>query len=237
MSVLSLFRLVVMLAFTAWVCFPLLAEGETPMPPMPILPEDYPEEGDTGSEEEDTPPAEEREPVSLELVDWSSFFAHYDWSAWDDRITAWYADCNEEAIITPPLPLGARMHHSLGVEEWSPPFDILCPHLESIVFEEIQMWQVRIEEHVDTAGNRSFWTLIGNTIVHKLPVPTTFNPTAWICSLYEATSLPEWLFNDEEETAEWLSVRDRSRLAISLTLLPTGMLSTYNTLMLELAIE
>ena len=243
MSVLSLFRLVVMLAFTAWVCFPLLAEGETPMPPMPVLPEDYLDEGEEGEsgddgvveEESVTPTEEEASEPSLSVVDWSSLFAQYDWSAWDERVEAWFADCRDAALITPPLPLGARMHHSLGVEEWSPPFDILCPHLESIVFEEIQMWQVRIEEHVDTAGNRSFWTLIGNTIVHKLPVPTTFNPTAWICSLYEATSLPEWLFNDEEETAEWLSVRDRSRLAISLTLLPTGMLSTYNTLMLELA--
>ena len=54
MSVLSLFRLVVMLAFTAWVCFPLLAEGETPMSPMPILPEDYLEDDDTGGEEEDS---------------------------------------------------------------------------------------------------------------------------------------------------------------------------------------
>ena len=176
MSVLSLFRLVVMLALTAWVCFPLLAEGETPMPPMPVLPEDYLDEGEEGEsgddgvveEESVTPTEEEASEPSLSVVDWSSLFAQYDWSAWDERVEAWFADCRDAALITPPLPLGARMHHSLGVEEWFSPFDTLCPHLESIVFEEIQMWQVRVEEHIDAVGNRSFWTLIGNTIVHKL---------------------------------------------------------------------
>ena len=207
------------------------------MPPQPtVSPEDETGQTDEESADDEESTTEVDIPTSLAIVDWSSFFIQYDWSAWDERVATWYSNCDDVALTTPPLPFGARMHHCLEAEEWSSPFDELCPNLESIVIEDIQTWQVRVEEHVDAAGRRVFWTLIGNVIVHKLPVPTPFSPIDWICSLYE-DDIPEWLFEDEDKTAEWFKVRDRSRIALLLTLVPMGQLSTYNTLMITLAEE
>ena len=235
MNTFFLFRTTITLLFAIFTYHTLFAEGDFPGPPLPNLsPEDETELPNEGSDDNEDTPIEENTPTSLALIDYSSFFNHYDWSTWDERIATWYSNCHDAALMTPPLPLGTRMHHALGVEEVFPPFDELCPNLEAIVVGDIQTWQVRVEEHINAEGERSFWTLIGNVIVHKLPSPMTFNPTNWICSLYE-DNLPTWLFEDEEQTTEWLSIRDRSRLAITLTILPTGMLSTYTTVMIELA--
>ena len=235
MNTFFLFRTTITLLFAIFTYHTLFAEGDFSGPPLPNLsPEDETELPNEGSDDNEDAPVEENTPTSLALIDYSSFFNQYDWSTWDERIATWYSNCHDAALMTPPLPLGIRMYHTLGVEEVFPPFDELCPNLEAIVVGDIQTWQVRVEEHINAEGERSFWTLIGNVIVHKLPSSMTFNPTNWICSLYE-DNLPTWLFEDEEQTTEWLSIRDRSRLAITLTILPTGMLSTYNTAMIELA--
>ena len=208
-------------------------------PPMPSLPDDSLEgdaEGD-GGEETVTPDTEVAEQVSLDVVDWSLFLNHLDWQAWDARVVAWYENCRDAATMTPPLPYGMRMHHSLGVEEWNEPFQTLCPNLESVVLDDIQMWEIKVEEHVDSLGQRTFCTLIGKVIVHKLPVPTTFCLETWLRSVYPNNLVNQWMAQDEASMADCLQIHERCRLAITLTVVPQGALSTYNAIMAARAAE
>lgn len=221
------------LLFSAFAPFCLLAQA----PPLPGL--FYEDESDTGNEGtleggEATEEATPEEEISYEIVDLSPYFSMLDWSAWDNEVRAWFETCNTYASMVPPLPLGVRYSFSLDTRECTPPFDVVCSHFASVDVDDIQTWGIRVEEQIDAYGTRTFCTLIGRTILRKIAVDPSFDPTAWILSTYEP---PEWLYENEEQTNYWFQTHDRSRFIMSFTVVPTGQLSSYNALMATLAAE
>ena len=229
MSVLSFFRLVVMLAFTAWVCFPLLAEGETPMPPMPILPEDYPEEGEEGesSEEgEDIPEASVSSQAPLEDVDWSEQFAHLNWQTWDDLTHTWFATIgvDEEAIQFPPTPPEVRISVGQTLQDLPDYFCSVTNVLESVTVEGITTWGFSVGEIINDDGSRVLETRSGKNILHRSNVPSSFNPENWSLLVYNrGNPLPDWFNEDAELRSTWFMLRGRERLQMAFTFVEPGM--------------
>lgn len=206
-----------------------------PMPDFSYDEEETEEEGETNETDGDANEEIVQNGESkCEFVDWSSYFSMLDWSAWDNEVREWFEGCGEYATSVPPLPLGARYAYSIGVREVSSPFDVICPTLESINIDDIQTWGICVEEHIDANGCRTFCTLVGRTIVRKLAVPSSFNPMEWVLSSYDS---PAWLYEDKLQTAQWFQQHDRSRIAMTFTVVPLGQYSAYTSLMATLAEE
>ena len=234
MRILSRFRLVILLAFAALTSFSLSAEGEIPMPPMPVLPEDYLDD-DTGGEEEDSTTTNMVSSITFSYTDDVLKYLDYAWYSWDSRVRAWYDGTDEGEGLGPivqdypPMPKGSLFYVSSTVEPLCEPFISITNAVQAIDFYGIPTWTARVQECVSETGERTFETYFGTSRCRQIPVSQFFDPRAWTLRWFTKDhQLPKWLeFEGDDCVANWFETRGRERFGFSVTFVPEELFAAY----------
>ena len=218
------------------------------MPPMPILPEDYPEEGEEGESGDegsvgDATTSDAALSAITSYTDDILKYLDYAWYSWDSRVRAWYDGTDEGEGLGPivqhypPMPKGALFYVSSTIEPLCEPFTAMTNAVPAIDFHGIPTWTARVQECVSETGERTFETYFGTSRCRQIPVSQFFNPRAWTLQWFtKDNQLPHWLeFEDEECVTEWFETRGREQFGFSVTFVPEDQLFAYTAKLEELA--
>lgn len=190
------------------------------VPPLPNVPD---EESGTETSNANT---NDVETVSYDFVWDVDKYTSLNWSSWDTTVSTWFNGLAtiEQACLYPPTP--PEMFFGIGQELKELPvvFNAITNDIPAVLVEGIPTWGVNVRERVDDATKkREFLTIVGHSIVHTSPVPSSFNPEAWSLRAYNnGQPLPDWINNDADARATWFSLRGRERLGMAHTFVAPG---------------